>query len=59
MRGCRDRQALLKVVITSVQLVMLLLVISHHWFRAIIAFGFFQRRDASQEIAKQRGNRNR
>ena len=53
VRGCRDRQALLKVVITSVQLVTMLPVICHHWFRAIIAFSLFQRRDASQEIGEQ------
>lgn len=59
LRGCRDRQALLKVVITSGQLVTLLLVICHHWFCAIIASGFFQGRGASQEIAEQGGNQDR
>lgn len=39
-----------------VQLVTLLMAICHHGLRAIIAFGFFQRRDASRETAEQQGD---
>lgn len=46
-------------VITSVQLVTLLLGICHRWFRAIFAFGFFQGSDASQDTAEQGGSQDR
>lgn len=40
---------------TSVQSVTLLMAICHHRLCAIIAFGFFQRKDASRETAEQQG----